>query len=91
MSRELNIKPGDRFYRLTIITECETRKTLKGYYKRYFVCRCDCGTTKKVRLNELRNGKIKSCGCLQKEFHTLLKTTLKKDWNKRLVKIQRTV
>jgi hypothetical protein len=26
-------------------------------------CRCDCGTTKVVRGCDLRQGKIKSCGC----------------------------
>ena len=29
--------------------------------------KCTCGTTKKVRLAELKNGSTKSCGCLRKE------------------------
>jgi hypothetical protein len=30
-------------------------------------CRCDCGKQVKVSGNNLRNGKTKSCGCLQSE------------------------
>ena len=30
-------------------------------------CKCDCGNFKKVREDSLKNGMIKSCGCLHKE------------------------
>ena len=30
-------------------------------------CQCDCGTTKVVRGCDLRQGKIKSCGCWHRE------------------------
>lgn len=33
--------------------------------ERYRVCRCDCGTEKRVRLDHLRTGKIVSCGCVK--------------------------
>ncbi|MHA1482683.1 MAG: HNH endonuclease signature motif containing protein [Candidatus Heimdallarchaeaceae archaeon] len=36
--------------------------------KVYWECVCDCGVVKTVRGNDLKNGKIKSCGCLMKEM-----------------------
>lgn len=33
-------------------------------------CVCDCGKERIVRGNDLRNGKTKACGCLQKEVVT---------------------
>jgi hypothetical protein len=53
--------------------EAPPRYTISKYLKRYFVCKCDCGTIKQVRLQELKNGQIKSCGCLQKEILKKLK------------------
>ena len=32
------------------------------------MAKCDCGTVKEVRYNALRNGTIKSCGCLNREI-----------------------
>jgi len=32
----------------------------------YFICRCQCGTTRPVVAKSLREGKSKSCGCTQK-------------------------
>jgi len=62
MGKRLNIQPGERYGKLTIIRE--VRKTS---VKRRFLCRCDCGRLTQVNLNSLRAGAIKSCGCLLKE------------------------
>ena len=32
-----------------------------------WLCLCECGKEKTVRLNSLRSGKLQSCGCLLKE------------------------
>jgi hypothetical protein len=53
---------GQRFGRLTVISEGKTR----GYYK-YYLCKCDCGNEKEIYEANLRRGLTKSCGCLQKE------------------------
>ena len=33
----------------------------------HWICRCDCGTKKSVSAKELRTGRTKSCGCLNRE------------------------
>lgn len=33
----------------------------------YWLCECECGNTKEVRGVSLREGKVKSCGCLKQE------------------------
>ena len=38
----------------------------------HYVCRCDCGRIKTIRRDSLLSGKIKSCGCLQKEIISVL-------------------
>jgi hypothetical protein len=55
---------GANFNRLTITGEPERR----GQGKYYYPCKCSCGTKNHfVRADGLKNGSVKSCGCLQKE------------------------
>ncbi len=35
--------------------------------RRYYLCRCDCGTERKVGLDFLRRGESTSCGCYHRE------------------------
>lgn len=65
MGKRLNIKPGDRYFRWTVMEEAE-----QGYGTRRFRCQCDCGNISTVRLTHLRQGVSKSCGCLAKELST---------------------
>ncbi len=66
MGKKLKIVAGDKFNRLTILQELPTKR-LKGGTERSFVCKCDCGEVRNVRLRCLRSGNSKSCGCLNKE------------------------
>ena len=68
MKRFLIINTGDRYNRLTLVKEVAPYICPKTSQKnRKFLCLCDCGSTKIFRLNSLRSGHTKSCGCLQKE------------------------
>jgi len=62
-----DIKEGQRFGRLTIIKEVEHLRQPNGGYRRMFLCKCDCGNEKVVRLSSLMNGDTSSCGCYKKE------------------------
>lgn len=63
MPARINVIPGDRYGRFTIIKEVE--KSRCG--KRRFECVCDCGTVKVVHLGCLRSGSTVSCGCFKRE------------------------
>jgi len=60
---ETNNKHG----RLTVIEYAGKRRRLA-----HWKCKCDCGKETIVRGSHLRNGGIKSCGCLQKEIRLKL-------------------
>ena len=53
---------GHRFGRLVAVSWA-------GYEKKSttWLCRCDCGESKFVKLTHLRNGNTRSCGCLFRE------------------------
>lgn len=58
--RKIIVESGEVFNKLTILKEVDgTRRT--------FECKCECGNIKKIQLRHLKNGAIKSCGCLEKE------------------------
>ena len=62
------VKPGDRYGRLTVIEEVEPKRSPCGATHRMIKCKCDCnGKETIVYLNGLRRGTTKSCGCLQRE------------------------
>ena len=55
---------GEKYGRLTIKEYAGKAKNGSTLVK----CICDCGAEKTVRLYALKNGTIKSCGCLAKEL-----------------------
>lgn len=56
------VHPDQRFDRLVVIRETETRKG-----KRYALCRCECGTVREFDIYGLLSGHTRSCGCLARE------------------------
>ena len=62
MARKTIDLTGQKFNRWTVIRFYETKNR-----KTYWECQCDCGTIKIVAGHGLKDGKSKSCGCLQRE------------------------
>lgn len=71
--KKLKILNGSRYGNLTIINEVDAVQ-YKEKLARMFLCQCDCGNTKIIALNNLRRGKIISCGCYHKKEVTLRST-----------------
>lgn len=63
MAKALNLI-GQKFGRLTVIERIENTK--RGQTR--WLCRCECGNETKVQGSNLKNGHVKSCGCLNKEL-----------------------
>lgn len=59
------IEIGDYFGRWTVIGE-----VVKPGEK-YYICRCMCGTTREVRVTNLKSGTSVSCGCRRVEAFIL--------------------
>jgi hypothetical protein len=70
---------GKRFGKLTVIAE---GPRLNRKYT--WICQCDCGTvTRPIYGYDLRNGKVKACGCLRgynRTTHGLCHTRLHSIW-----------
>ena len=60
---------SQRFGKLIVISEAESKNG-----SIYWNCKCDCGNTTISHAGGLRNGNIRSCGCLKKDqpYHDLL-------------------
>lgn len=56
---------GDKYGMLQIIETSDKR--VGGHV--VWLCRCECGTEKEINGLHLRQGRVKSCGCLVGEFH----------------------
>lgn len=55
---------GKRFGMLTILSRAENAPGGKTRWN----CQCDCGAVATIRGADMRNGKIKSCGCMRREI-----------------------
>lgn len=60
--RKILVASEDVYGRLVVVEEVPMR----GRY-RFVLVRCQCGTYKTVRLNDLRSGKTESCGCYRNQ------------------------
>lgn len=74
---------GERFGRLVVIKEVGRTKRMQ----RLWLCKCDCGNTKILTTGVLKNGAVKSCGCLRSEMisnknykHGMSETRIYKTW-----------
>ena len=61
--RKIDLKPGDRIGRLTVISEVSREKYGWNRPRRFFLFKCDCGKETVTT----GYGHINSCGCLQRE------------------------
>lgn len=71
---------GQKYEKLTIIDELQPIKTPTRGNRRIVLCRCDCGNTIETRLDYLRNGHRKSCGCLYRKQNGFGSTKICKVW-----------
>jgi len=55
---------GKRFGRWLVLSHCE--KVVNS--KRMVLCKCECGNEKSVRVDHIKSGATKSCGCLNAEL-----------------------
>lgn len=76
----LEILKGERFGKLVVIKEVDKFIQPSGQTQRGFLCECDCGNKKKVRLSHLRHNRVTSCGCNIGEMHGENKTKLYNTW-----------
>lgn len=80
-----------RKYNLLTIIDC-FREEYQGSNRIFAKCKCDCGNIYENNLTEIKNGHIKSCGCLNKSnferdyknkyFHNIQIIDIVKDSNK---------
>lgn len=60
--RRIAVNAGDKYDKLTVVREAPPYQWSK-YKHRMVLCKCDCGNEVVVRLEYLRSGHTKSCGC----------------------------
>ncbi len=60
---------GHRYSFLTVIHQADDWIKPSGLRVKMWLCQCDCGKRKSIRAGDLRNGGIKSCGCMQKKLN----------------------
>ncbi len=53
---------GRRFGQLTVVSRAPKRDNTRAAF---WLCKCDCGGTKVANGPNLRQGSVKSCGCLR--------------------------
>ena len=58
---------GQRYSRLVVKGDAEDIVQKTGKLTRQVFCECDCGTKIVARVNDLRTGNTKSCGCFYRD------------------------
>lgn len=62
MGRNVIDETGNKYGKLSVL-----KHVIDGDGMQAWLCACDCGNSKIVRGNSLRNGGVKSCGCLYQD------------------------
>jgi hypothetical protein len=65
--KAIPINPGEKYGRLTVV-----EGSPKSGSAVTVLCRCECGTEKRIRAQLLKNGQTKSCGCIRDELTRML-------------------
>ena len=91
MSKTIEIKLGQKFGKLTVISFHHKKERVYGNRRRtfcYYLCKCDCGNETIVAKDFLikKKNPTKSCGCISKNFLRSLTMTHGKS-NTRLFRI----
>lgn len=66
------IKKWDKYWYLEVIKEW-IPKILSWKKFRTVTCECTCGEIKDIRLDKLRQGRVKSCWCKQNQNTIIIK------------------
>ena len=67
------ILPNQRYGKWQVIKKDDEHHLGQGAY---WICQCDCGTTKSVKAANLRNGSSLSCGCLSSSGEWIISNLL---------------
>ena len=67
---------GKKFGKLTVLEETESQYTPNGAKHKMWLCKCECGNTKKIKQIDLRRDHTKSCGCLSTKHGYNRKNTI---------------
>lgn len=70
---------GKRFGMLTAIHRVEQPEYVNCEMGAWWLCKCDCGNTKSVAYSSLKNGGVKSCGCLISNGERIIREILLKN------------
>jgi len=70
-----------RYGHLVVISESEKVYLPCGQPNRVFLCKCDCGREKNIRMVHLTNYRTTTCGCMNKDVFGECKTPLYIVWN----------
>lgn len=78
MARKLDLL-GHRFGKLLVVSKCDELDKTQSVM---WLCKCECGSLKKISAMKLRHGGIKSCGCSQYDrTHGLTNTLTYETWS----------
>lgn len=82
MNRKIDDLTGLKFGKLTVLYENGRYVSPNGKKRVLWLCMCECGNTKTAMGHDLKNGRVKSCGCLKKGRPNINNPEMKKLYRK---------